>query len=261
MSASSGQLPGDGLALATAGALRLLKYVVDLSSAGYRPTTSEFDAYADQPDQGMKFGAVLAAVLGSSWMRGEPVETKRAYLSRLRWVTEEGGRLVATELGRALLRSQTQIGLGDRAVLVLEPGNPFSYAELAARFAESGEALLVEPYLGVQHLMDIASYTEVTRVLIGDQSQHRKGLRAAGEKLELNRSLEIRVSSELHDRYFVPKVGLVDMLGTSMSGVGKKLTVLAPLDEAASNVIRKLVEGMWKRATPLAEAKVTEASV
>lgn len=264
MSAQSGS--SNSLTIATGKALRLLKYVADVNSAGYRPTVAEFDAYAQAPDQIgasffapeiVNFGKLVAGFLNSGQGRQVPGETQREYLTRVHWLLDDDGALSVTALGSAVLRSQTQALAGDAPVLVLEAGDSFAYAEVTVRLSNVGQATLVDPWLRVEQLLHVAQFTEVIRILVG-QGVNQNQLKAAVGSLNLPRPFEVRVSPEVHDRYFVPKVGTVDVLGTSLNGVGKRPTILTPLDVAGSNAVRRLVDGMWKKASPLAVAQIVQ---
>jgi hypothetical protein len=64
----------------------------------------------------------------------------------------------------------------------------------------------------------------------------------------------VRVSADVHDRFVVPESGSVDQMGTSLSGLGKKLTVTAPIATPAADSIRSEVERAWGEALRFQEA-------
>jgi hypothetical protein len=136
--------------------------------------------------------------------------------------------VVATDLGKAFLMSQTMAGADGGGVLVLEAGGEFAYQEVMARLAAHSEATLVDPFLSLEGLYHVIQLTEVTKILVSPKAP-QKQLKAAVGSTSLTRPLELRASSEVHDRLFVPLTGTIEMLGTSLNGVSKRLSLLAPL--------------------------------
>ena len=66
------------------------------------------------------------------------------------------------------------------------------------------------------------------------------------------RQLEVLLapSGKMHDRYLIPVDGPVDMLGTSLNGVGKRPSALVEV-HTGSDEIRRLHEDLWAAARPL----------
>jgi hypothetical protein len=247
--------------LASADAFRLLKYIVDLNRAGYQPTLHEVDVYAWNPDRkGTSVGSVLLGRAFANLLKSQlaqPAETLLEYIRRVGWVETPDDRVVVTDLGKAFLISQTMAGADGGGVLVLEAGGEFAYQEVMARLAAHGEATLVDPFLSLEGLYHVIQLTEVTKLLVGPKAP-QKQLKAAVGSTSLPRPLELRASSEVHDRLFVPVTGTIEMLGTSLNGVSKRLSLLVPLSQDASDALRRNLGPIWKRATPLASVKVTK---
>lgn len=216
------------------------------------------------------FQRVVSEAAGSLTEARELVtqgESPVAHLVRLGWLKETGSRLDAggndeqglqlTDLGRALLRDaereatpQEEVG-----VVVLEAGDSLAYPVLIGQFAAAGEGLLVDPYLKLADLNGIVVSTRLTRVLVSAPKNHRgqeAELAAMATHLNsasLSRHVEVRSSTDLHDRVLLANEGDVMTLGTSLNGVGRKTTVFTPVPSPAREALRMEYERLWSEAT------------
>jgi hypothetical protein len=187
------------------------------------------------------------------------------HLIRLTWLQQvprgEDVGLRLTDLGQALLRDRDQELIEDDvavSVVVLSAADPLAYARLVGHLAEAGPGLLVDPYLKIDQLHMIVNRTSLTRLLVLANSRTTGALAAMETYLSglaqsgpgLARRVEVRKSTEVHDRYLLADDGSVMSLGSSLVGVGRKTTVLTPLASPASAVaaLRDEYEQMWERA-------------
>ena len=250
---------------------RSLGYLAALDAQGHRPTPTELDAYASQPDrrpathENMFFSTFASSVQRLLAMREvEPEETMTAHFTRLHWASVDGGRLRVTGLGRAIYRALEQQSLEPENVfdVILEATDSTAFARVVGRIADAGPALLVEPYFRLDVFMPITEFTGVTRVLGSERTDKtsRDVLGLAIEKLILDRPFEVRVASrEVHDRYVIPDSGSVQFIGASLNGLGQVATAMGVINDG-SEEIRRLYESIWDASDVLATAKRPSAA-
>jgi hypothetical protein len=80
--------------------------------------------------------------------------------------------------------------------------------------------------------------------------------------VESDRNLEIRKSDIFHDRFVIADSGSVWLLGTSFTGLGKRLSVMIEIkDSTVSQAIRSEFNSAWEAAEPVkSKAAEPEAS-
>lgn len=138
--------------------------------------------------------------------------------------------------------------------VLLSPDDPFSYAQLIGELAGIGAGLLVDPYFKAAHMLDVVAHTEIDRVLVSDKlSDADKAALAVGVRaVPPDRKLEIRVGPRaLHDRCVIPPDGHAFFVGTSLTGIGKSLTVFGRFSPEVSSRLRDLYEAHWTDADPV----------
>jgi hypothetical protein len=189
-----------------------------------------------------------------------PPEGFVEHLLRLEWIEANGlGGLALTGLGRALLRS-AQVSSDDQESLgtvVLGSEDPLAYGKLLGHIAESGEALVVDPYLRANQLLELLLHTNCMRLLVGsglkssDLTEMKVLLNTWGERPGVQ--LRQAARGAIHDRYIVGDLG-VHMIGASINGIaaGSATTVLIPLRDAAADAIHTLCDEWWDAAELLA---------
>ena len=184
----------------------------------------------------------------------KPAETIVEHLVRLTWLeTVNSGNdpgLRLTELGRALLRDREQgVRMEDDVnVVVLEANDPLAYPLLVGQLANAGAGLLADPYLKLDGLHRIVVSTQLTRLLVLGKPHNSAELAAMQTYLDspsLGRRVEIRKSTDLHDRALLTEDGSVLTLGTSLNGVGSTTTVLTPMPEQGRLALRDYYEQLW----------------
>jgi hypothetical protein len=239
---------------------RVLAYVAALNRHGIRPPHRVVNAFAKDPQQEVSTTHPLAPALRTLSMlqpRTVEVETFCQYMARLQWISDSA-EVELTPVGRALLKALNSPVLEETTAdvfeIVLNPDNPFAYAEALGVLGSTNHALLVEPYFRLEQLMDISELDNIERVVTGPNLKPREltvlatGLAAVID----NRPLEIRIAKPLHDRYLIPNgEGAVLMLGVSLGGIGRKVSTLTTLGEAASHALRAVHEDIWNVAEVL----------
>lgn len=244
---------------------RVLAYIEALNRHGVRPAGKAVDEFAKRPlprpSAKLNKLQILAQTMRDNAMGGVETiegETFSEYLVRLSWV---GGQdeVELTVVGRALLKALNAPVLDETATdvfeIVLDPENPFAYAQALEALSAAEHGLLVEPYFRLDQLIDIEKFENIERVLVGPGLKKRDlELLATGlAALPPDRPLEVRVAKALHDRYLIPRdEGRVTMLGMSLGGIGKKVSTITTLGEVASIALRDAHEAIWNDSATLA---------
>jgi hypothetical protein len=251
---------------------RALAYVDSVERHGHRLTVEEFDAYVLVPGRMLPQGAVEAAArqirraVLAAYLTAAPRETVLGWLERLRWLREDGGHVLITPLGRAVLAALEEAGREDElpTELVLSPSDELSYARLIGSIAAVGKCALVDGYFTVNSLLDVVQRTDVQRILVRPDHQKtgRNAALAQGVAgLRIDRPFEIRIGDQIHDRFVIPASGPVRFIGTSLSGVGRRVALTGQIgDEATSNALRDVFEEAWSNSEVLAKATLESAT-
>jgi len=250
---------------------RVLAYVDALNRHGVKPLAQVVDAFAESPERRFETVSRWDAVVRSqtAWAIFEtktvPKETFCVFLERLHWITGCPDAVELTVNARALLKALNAPTLDESTAdlfeIVLNPENPFAYAQALGALGSAPRALLIEPYFRLDQLMDIAELDNIDRVLVGPDLKPREyDLLATGlaglEAHPEGRELEVRKATALHDRYLIPRdEGAVLMLGISLGGIGKKVSTLTTLGEEASMALRATYESIWAEAEPIEPKK------
>lgn len=248
---------------------RVLTYIEAMNRQGCPLTRAQVDAYAEgwnpiRTITGMSAFRLSLEDLNS--MDADTVtETMAAYLLRLGWVKLDDVHFITpTRLGLAVLREANSPKPASDAEstleVVIDPSNPFAYAQLMAKITSLGVCLIVDPYLDEQQLLTLAGFPNVTRILTGDKNLKAKGP-VFGLVLQAAPHLEVRSvkQGELHDRFAIPAQGSVYMLGSSLNSIAKRFGVATTLEESSSRLISDNYETTWKlgRAVPPRQSQAT----
>ena len=263
---------------------RVLTYITAANRGGHRPAPADVEQWrrnptpkpgqrgplieAARPGRLAPAAPQMAKVLGSSlkslfgspakYGPSGPPEPYIDHLVRLGWaVLDESNRLSVTALAKALMLADDQdnSGRSDSAVVLLGSDDPLAFGRVVAQVAESGRAMIVDPYLRAAELHTLLSNTDSRRFLVGpglgagDVAELRV-LLAAHESAEL---IELRQAARgvLHDRYIIGDHSVYSV-GSSLNSVGKSTTtVLTPLGDVAAEV-RDKADQWWANATLVA---------
>lgn len=250
---------------------RLLAYAEAVTRQGHRLTVKEFEAYASGWDQkvsfvggGSDFAAAISGVARAAslamWGDGRrEVESMTSYMCRLMWLTKRGGEIAITPLGKALLREANSplppSDVGSTLEVVIDPENPFAYAQLVARISGFNDCLIVDPYLDLEQLMTLSTVPSVTRILTGNKDSKNKSPVFA-VALGAAPHLELRMADQklLHDRIVVPSEGSALMLGSSLNSITRRFGVATPLEETSTRLIRVEYDKIWAAAKVVQKA-------
>ena len=232
------------------------------------PPRQIVNAFADAPEQefttegGISALTQIRNVMGVWAERDVAAETFCQYMARLGWINDDAGAAELTPVGRALLKALNapvlEVATTDVFEVVLSPDNPFAYAQALHSLSSVDGALLVEPYFRLQQLMDVAEFESIVRVLVGDRLKVAEyDLLATGlASVRDGRTIEIRKTADLHDRYLIPaEDAAVLMLGASLGGIGKKFSTITTLGPVASRALRDAHEQIWREAEPVEPKK------
>lgn len=199
-----------------------------------------------------------------------PPETTVAHLIRLEWLayeehTTRGDEVRITDLGTALLAAaeRDEPQQGDVDLIVLDRDDPLAYPKLVARLHDVGEGLLVDPYLEVSALHTLPASTRLTRFLVLDNGRNGSKLAALTTHLassRLPREIEVRSSTELHDRVILSAEGEVLTIGSSINGLHKHTTALVQVPAPGAATIKEYYERLWSAAIPLGASPAGEDS-
>lgn len=244
---------------------RVLAYIEAMNRQGSPLTRGQVDAYAEG-------WAQIRTVTGASAFRlflEDPdsmeqdtvTETMTAFLLRLGWIKKDLNVFSPTRLGLAVLREanspQPNSDAGSTLEVLIDPSNPFAYAQLMAKITSLGDCLVVDPYLDEQQLLTLAGFPNVTRILTGDKNLKAKGP-VFGLVLQAAPHLEVRTvkQGELHDRFAIPAHGSVYMLGSSLNSIAKRFGVVTTLEEGSSRLISDNYESIWRRGQTITRRQV-----
>jgi len=240
---------------------RLLAYVALVTDAGYPLTLRGLYAYDLRPEPEPRGMQALVAAFAT---RPISPEALVAWMVRAGWLSGKDEVVWLTDLGRVVLEQLNRRDIEAEAPIqvALSPDDPVAYARVIERIARRGQGLLVDPFFRLDHLLHIVQHTSVSRLLTSrkgrDGEARASALAVALSRLNLERPFQVRVSEKIHDRFVIPRSGPVDMLGTSLSGVGKALSVLVEIGEPAAGEIRRAHERIWEGATDLEESAGTQ---
>lgn len=231
---------------------RVLGFVAAANAGGYRPVESEVKLWLDSPVPAeSSLVSVVPTGWNKHWMRIDEGIVK--HLVRIQWLQKVGGGVEVTPLGKSLLRWAEAASSDAGQVVTLDHRDPLSYAVLIGELAAAGRATLVDPYLDVNGLVDVARNTSIDRVLVGERDGRKKA--ALTTLVDSNQGLEVDVRSrpDLHDRLLVADDGRVWTIGASLNTVSRRtaFTIMTPLPQKAAQVIGDEVRSWWGKGTPL----------
>ena len=249
---------------------RLLAYVEAVTRQGHALTPEELSAYAHgwapkttlhMPSKGGP--PVLEEWAGTTkWSLGEVVSERESYveyLKRVRWVKISDGLVEITPLGKAVLREANAplppSDVGSTLEVVIDPNNPFAYAQLVSRISGFNECLIVDPYLDLDQLMMLSNVSSVTRVLTSNKNS-KTNVPVFAVALGVAPHLELRMAEQklLHDRIVIPAEGSALMLGSSLASITRRFGVATPLEETSSRLIRTEYNKIWESAKVIQRA-------
>ncbi|MYR36533.1 hypothetical protein GTX14_05990 [Streptomyces sp. SID4944] len=244
--------------------LRTLWYIDLLAGQGHPLPQKSIDEYAQRvPPRDVRrdslFGG-LSRVLDESGRVLRKPDPVASYLMAVGWFEpfQEGVRL--TKIGRAVLTASgheaAQLEATDPEVadVALDPQDPLVYVQLTRRLQKAGAGLLVDAYFKAESLVWLIESTNLRRVLISSRhaksEKDRKTIAVALATIPNGSDVEVRHTHDpsLHDRCVVSASGNVQLLGSSVNGVGKHLTAVITPSMDISAIYRRKYEDLWQGA-------------
>jgi hypothetical protein len=151
-------------------------------------------------------------------------------------------------LEQASLEEEIPVGV------VLDQGDELATARVIQQIADIGPCAVVDRYFSMDSLLPILYSTEVEAVLMGaDSGGKLAGVETALRGLAVERPFEVRKSDVFHDRFVIPPHGPVWALGTSFSGLARRLSIMVRIDdERMSGAIRREFREAWEEAALVA---------
>lgn len=240
--------------------LRALWYIDAMTAQGVVLDHSDVDRIATEPPpRDVVYQSWLSSIRSNLLpeVAATSAEPVAEYLIKVRWAREIGG-FELTDLGRAVLQMSGAKQAAQKAQdpvvsdLALHPEDPLVYTVLTRRLAAAGAGLLVDPYFKAENLRWILESTSVRRILISKKAstKERPIIAVALGTLPNGQSIEVRATTEeeLHDRRIIAVDGTVQLIGTSINGVGRHQTALVSPEPAIAKVYREESEKLWAAA-------------
>ncbi|MGO4252727.1 hypothetical protein AB4Y81_10715 [Paenarthrobacter sp. TAF1] len=242
---------------------RVLTYIEAVTRQGASLTTGAVNAFAEDWNRKTTYKmtiaeqiTIAAQMASGSFKQLSSEEAMSAFLTRLGWVTKSKDVVALTEVGRAVLREASSPQSAPTAEstleIVIDPDNPFAYAQLMTKITSLEDCMIVDPYLDLDQLAVVAKFNTVSRILTGSKDLEAKKA-AFGLILEAAQHLEIRTAAKgiLHDRFAIPKDGSVYVLGSSLNSIATRFGVVTTLEKASSALIRDQYQKLWDEATAM----------
>lgn len=202
--------------------------------------------------------SLVRSDLFDSTVRSRPAQRVAKYLLEVQWATEAAEGLKLTHKGRAVLRlsgADEQLHTVSEPVVndvALSPDDPLVYTVLTRRLAAAGEGLLVDPYFKAENLRWILEATSICRILISKRAsaKERPIIAIALATLPNGHSVEVRATDDtnLHDRRIIAADGSVQLIGTSLNGVGRHETAMVTPEPSIAKAYKDSSEKLWTGA-------------
>lgn len=141
--------------------------------------------------------------------------------------------------------------------VVLDQGDELATARVIQQIADIGPCAVVDRYFSMESLLPILYSTKVEAVLMGsDAGAKLSGVETALRGLSVERPFEVRKSDVFHDRFVIPPSGPVWALGTSLTGLGRRLSIMVRIDdERMTGAIRAEFREAWRVADVVADKR------
>lgn len=237
----------------------VLNYIAAMQQQGVVLSAGDVKAYAARAERKPRGGW---RDLQASWIQnveGRVREGPLLWLYRVRWVDlhgptdqiEDEDRVTITEIGKAALRALDESAAEQvpaSSTVVLDADDPTALAKVIEQIMGMGSTALIDRYFGHDVFLAAAQRTKIERILTGPRPEKRiAGIQQALADVAVDRRFEVRVDGDdrWHDRFIIPDSGSIWALGTSMNGVGARLSVMTEIKGPPAEAIRRDFENAW----------------
>lgn len=230
--------------------LRVLRYVWALNSNGQYPPAEAINAYG-QADRVRG----RSDIPGVDW---PAAATFSSYFELVGWITSSENQIALTPEGHAVLRSSAlriESGYDDLIEAIDNPGDRFPYSKLARRVALIPDMLVIDSYVGLKEMVNLAGIPNVNRVLtsIPYPRDEEARTRVAQLSLKFARNIELRAVADgvLNERLIVPSQGGILRIGSGVDWNSRGVSIVSELGANESATLRAAYEQIWRDARGL----------
>lgn|GEM_PF-6596102 len=200
---------------------------------------------------GMFRGLGLAQVIGFGHIASD--------LELLGFASRRDGQYVPTPTGirtAAKLAAENEPAASQPTAIIGVAREPVFYNQVLQELTDRTDVLVVDRFLGAVDVVTLGGLAAVRRVLTGKQpslDRRESSTDARRDQLALAvgslSDVQVRLSTDLHDRYMLPVEGRGLMLGGSLGG--RKITAAVELSETVTKRLRDEFDAVWEHATPV----------
>lgn len=203
-------------------------------------------------------GSQLSQIVGNlhSEVQIRPAQPVSQYLTTMGWISANHGSVRLTAKGQLVLSAIRDAAFIDTSlsVTLLDPESPFVYSDVEMQFSDERNDLLVDRYLEIERIKWSFEKTTVKRILTSRKSarSYSRALRATNQDL----GIEVRVIAHerLHDRALTRLGGSVLVMGQSLDGFGRQLSLMIELPPPVAAPYFERLSGLWDQSEPLDSA-------
>lgn len=235
---------------------RAMEYLELMTAHSQTVSVQDLDKFAVLPLPRPEVrGTQLSQIVGNlhADVQIRPAQPVTQYLLEMGWIAKEHDSTRLTTKGRLVLTALREAAFVNNSlsVTLLDPESPFVYADVETQFLDERNDLLVDRYVDIERLKWSFEKTTVRRILTTKKSaeSYQQAVTASARKLEI----EVRVISHemLHDRALTRLGGSVLVMGQSLDGFGRQLSLMIELPPSVASPYFERLAELWERAEPL----------
>ncbi|MGW4651346.1 hypothetical protein [Kitasatospora sp. NPDC004289] len=241
--------------------IRTLWYIDTMEQQRFQLQLADVDVFA-RTRVPRDIDRTIYGFLDSGLVTRSP-EAVGLYMRKVGWIHLDNESYVSiTPLGKAVLaacgeEADVEGSGSEVSDVTLDPTDPLVYVHLTRRLSRAGAGLLIDPYFKAESLPFLVDSTSLRRVLISGSSKTKKDRDAMAVALATvpNASdVEVRHIEDpaMHDRCVIGQDNRVQLLGSSLNGVGKHHTAVISPQPDIAETYRKKYEALWSKAAVLA---------
>lgn len=243
---------------------RALRYVDAITSGGISISAEQLDLFVTTPmPRAGRSGplplALSTRMFGPDTLIQEP-EPVSSYLLKMGWISQSGGGVFLTRSGRLMLwDARTEMDAeSEVSVEIIDPDSPFVYADVAGQFRDESNDLLVDRYVDLQALKWIHGHGGVKRILTTTGSAKTYLQDLSGNFANLDIEIRTLDPKKFHDRALTRSNGSLLVMGQSINGMGKQLSLMIRLSPSIATSYLARLEEMWKQGQQVQDPGETE---